>query len=147
MEENTGIVSVLRADHQAPGLEISQIGVGSQFTIPAISREPAFKVIFFIARCTHVAHTDVDDTVGDPEALEEIFDVLLAVLMPMFGFFRQAKDDLFDFMELMNAEDTPCLLPVTSRFRSETGRKCRELAWQFGEWNHFFGIKGNECLL
>ena len=115
--------TIFVTDVEAAALEAGQVGVAGNFAVSAEAGEVGFDVILLVSGGTEIADTDVDDMVRQTESLEESFFVFQTELMILDGVFRFAEDDLFNLVELVDAEDTPGSLGVVAQASSESSEQ------------------------
>jgi hypothetical protein len=114
---------------------ICAIRARDKFLVCPLEGKPCFQVIFLRRREVQSARNDCHDTVRDREALVELFrggDHRIEHLPRLFWL---GNAELFDFLELMHAENAPHVTASRTSLLAETCRIARVLDRKL-----FFGI-------
>jgi hypothetical protein len=111
------------ANVSASCLPIVEVRARMCLAITILAGDPAFEIVHTNLAITHVASTDVDDTVGQFQGLYQFLCIAEQRFKPAYrllviGF---TDDILFDFIELVNAEDPACIFSIGTCLLTETG--------------------------
>ena len=111
------------ADVERASLEVGAVGAGSEFAIFFVNWRPVFDVVFFGGGRTQIAGSDVDNMVWNAKGLPDVFFDGEDFFVHFFGFFGKAENVHFEFVELVDAEETTSVFAVGASFFAETGGK------------------------
>lgn len=110
------------SDFKAAGLVVSAVAAGDEFLEFALVWKPGFQVVFLCGCVVKSARDDGYDAVRETQALEEVFRMADHFVEHFPRLFWISQDKLFDLFKLVDAENTPGILAMSTGFLAETGR-------------------------
>lgn len=117
------------SDLQIPRLEISTVGARYEFPVCIIAWEPCLQIILFGSCIIQSSRYNIDNLIRKLESLHELLGNFhhLFVHFPRVLWF--CNHELFNFLELMDSENTPSIFPMSTCFLSKACRCSAVLDW------------------
>lgn len=105
--------------------------------------EPGLQIVLLGSRQVQRARNDGDDLIRDLKRLVELFRGGDHGLEHLPRFLRLRYAELFDFLELVDTEDSPHISARGTRFFTETGRVSCVFDWElfFGTFEPFVRVE------
>lgn len=107
---------------KAARLVVRTVGAGYQFSVGIISWEPGLKIVLLGSSIIQLTCTDEDDSIRETKRLHEGFRYFDHSPMLGNGLFRFTDHKLLNLLKLMDPEDTPCVLTMSTSLLSEARR-------------------------
>ena len=116
------------ANLEAAGLEVGAVGAGHELAPRLRGGEPSLEIVLLRRGIVKLAGYDVDDLVGEAEALVERLGVANHALhlLPALVAVGAHRHKLLNLLELVHAEDTQGVATVGSSLLAEAGGVARE---------------------
>src|SRR5712692_7056189 len=116
------------ADIHAAGLPFVEVRTRMGLAVPTLAGYPALQVIHADFAIAHIAGANLYHTIGQLERLHQFFRACNQLLVPAYRFLVIGCSDhvLFDFVELMDTEDTPCILAIGAGLFTKTRTEAYE---------------------
>lgn len=125
---------------------VGTVRARDQFLVLSLVREPSLQIIFNSGSVVETARDNVDQTIRDAERLIELARVGDHGVKLGWGSLGFADDKLFNFLELVNSEDTPSVPTVRTGLLSETCR-VTGIALSFFQSTGMLAIERRMCSL
>ncbi len=110
------------AHTQPVGLVVGAVGARDDLLVAPSSRQPGLQVVLPRCHRTHVACTDVDHSVVQPEAVPQADHVVKKLLVLAPAVVGVADHDLLHFGELVDAPDAAVRESVRANLPAEACR-------------------------
>jgi hypothetical protein len=96
---------------ESPRLEVGAVGAGDELAPVREAGEPSLQIIFHRSGIIKRTSYNIDHSVGQFQCLVKTLTRSDELLQPLPRLFRVAVDKLLDFLELMDSENSPDILP------------------------------------
>lgn len=111
---------------KASTLKVQTVRTTDQFSISPIPREPSFKIVLHRSRVIQSPTHDINHSIRKVQSLIKLLRSRDHMFHLIPTLLRLANHKLLNFLKLVDSENPPSVLPMSTRFLSETSGKSSE---------------------